>query len=99
MKILPIALLALCISGFASAQTKEKSNKEETITIHKKNNTKEKITIIIDGDKVLVNGKPLEDLKDADIEVFHNRDYGPLISKLKGRIAPMGGMKMFGDGF
>ena len=97
MKMILLTLLTVGITGSVMAQTKEKTNKEETITIRKKNDSKEKITIVIDGDKVTMNGKPIEDIKDADIEISHNGDYGPLLSKLRGRLAPNGGMKMFGE--
>ena len=102
IKIVPAALLALCITVATTAQTKEKSKKDETITIRKKTDSKEKITIVLDGDNITINGKPLEDMKDADIEVLRNRGIGPLMPKIRARIAPMmnmGGMKMFSEGF
>lgn len=104
-KILPVSILALCIGLSASAQTKEKAapskekSKDETITIRKKNDSKEKITIVVDGDNITVNGKPIEDMKDADIEVLRGRGIGPLMPKIRERLAPMGGLKMFKEGF
>ena len=102
IKILPAALLALLLTGSATAQTKERSKKDETITIRKKTDSKEKITIVVDGDNITINGKPLEDMKDADIEVLRNKGIGPLMPGIRAHIAPMaamGGMKMFGDAF
>ena len=97
-KIVPAALLALCITIGANAQTKEKtpSPKQESITIRKKTDSKEKVTIVIDGDNITVNGKPVEDMKSEDIEVLRNKGIGPLMPRIKARIAPMmnGGMKM-----
>jgi serine protease Do len=98
-KMIPAALLAICICVTAPAQTKEKTTKEESITIRKKGESKEKTTIVIDGDNITVNGKPLEEMKDSDIEVFRNKDFSALIPKLRGRMAPGSSMKMFGDDF
>ena len=71
MKFLTVALLAICVTVSVSAQTKEKTEnkdktkKDEVITIRKKSTDKnEKITIVVDGDNITVNGKPLEDMKD-----------------------------------
>jgi serine protease Do len=104
-KLIPAALLAFCITAGAEAQTKEKADKpakkekEESITIRKKGDAKEKTTIVIDGDDITVNGKPLSELKDGDVEVFRNRITGPN-ARVFGKIAPFnGGVKMFGEGF
>jgi serine protease Do len=69
------------------------------------------MTIVVDGDNITVNGKPLEDLKDGDIEVLrdsHLGDLGRIMPKLR-RIAPrlnlnmdklnMDNMRMFRDDF
>ena len=99
-KIVPSALLALCITVGANAQTKEKApvakEKQESITIRKKSDSKEKVTIVIDGDNITVNGKPVEDMKSEDIEILRNKGIGPLMPRIRARIAPMmnGGMKM-----
>ena len=105
-KTLPLVLLALGITAGAFAQSKEKTpppppqkqKKEESITIRKKSGSNEKTTIVIDGDNITVNGKPLDELKDSDVEVLrNNRDFAPM---LKFRdFMPEGGMKMFSDGF
>src|SRR6266498_5036146 len=54
---------------------KEKSDKKdvEQIIITRKGDNKEKVTVEINGDKVTVNGKPIEDLKDGDITVRKNK--------------------------
>jgi serine protease Do len=103
-RILPLVLLALGISAAVTAQTKDKTpapqkqKKEESITIRKKGDTKEKTTIVIDGDNITVNGKPLDEMKDADIEVLRNSDFAPMF-KLRELMPAEGGMKMFGEGF
>lgn len=50
---------------------KEKSE-TEVITITRKGDKSEKTTVEINGDKITVNGKPIEDLKDGDITVHRN---------------------------
>jgi serine protease Do len=105
-RILPLLALAATISVAAAAQTKDKSSeprkqKEESITIRKKGDSKEKLTIVVDGDNITVNGKPLEDLKDTDVEILRNEGIRSLMPKIRGRInaMPRGSLKMFGDDF
>ena len=103
---LPLLALAFGLTTIASAQTKEKEKpatakkeKDETFTIRKKSGSNEKTTIVIDGDNITVNGKPLSELKDSDIEVLRKRELlSDMLPRLKGRLAPMGSLKMFGDG-
>ena len=45
------------------------SSKTENIIITKKNPVKEKVTVVIDGNDVTVNGKPVEDFKSSDINI------------------------------
>ena len=98
-KILPVILFLSMLGSSLIAQTKEKPLKEkkESITIRKKADDKEKVTIVIDGDNITVNGKPLDDLKDEDIEVFRNKtmNLGPHITA---RINPGMRMQKFSDG-
>jgi serine protease Do len=72
-----ILALALTVSQ-VFAQNKLKSqrdeNKSEDIIIRKKGNSNEKLTIVIDGDKVTVNGKPVDDYKSDDVEITHSDD-------------------------
>ncbi|MDE3236916.1 MAG: PDZ domain-containing protein [Bacteroidota bacterium] len=107
-KLLGAVLLSFSIAASAWAQDTNKAPKEkksETITIRKKGDNKEKMTIVIDGDKITVNGKPIEDLKDSDIEVLKNKSnsYAFITPKMRGFVAPNppmppGGMKMFRGG-
>ncbi|MBP6589754.1 MAG: PDZ domain-containing protein [Chitinophagaceae bacterium] len=61
---------------------KEKSNKDKTerrhITITTKGDQQEKITVEINGEKVTVNGKPIEEYKDKDGDISVN------VNKLRG---------------
>jgi len=76
------ALLAtIAIPSFAQdekAKEKDKEVKErkknvEQIVITRNSDTKEKTVIEINGDKITVNGKPIEDLKDGDVQVHRNK--------------------------
>ena len=103
-KFLPIFLVAFCSMLFATAQTTEQKEKEEkiekkeSITIRKKSEGNEKMTIVVDGKNITVNGKPIEDLKGLDIEINRNHESGDRMApKIRGRIAPMGNMRMFSD--
>ena len=54
---------------------KEKQEKKnvEQIVITRNSDSKEKTVIEINGDKITVNGKPIEDLKDGDVKVHRNK--------------------------
>ena len=54
----------------ANAQdAKNKKQKQEEIIIKKKGENDEKMTIVIDGDNITVNGEPLADFKDDDVTI------------------------------
>jgi serine protease Do len=70
------AIAAMMLVSSVNAQEekmkeKEKSPKDiEHITITRKGDKNEKVTVVIDGDKITVNGKDIKDLKeDGDITV------------------------------
>jgi serine protease Do len=67
-KLITSMLLLGSISTAVIAQTTTKTTKEE-IVILKKSAANEKMTIVIDGDKVTVNGKPVEDFKSDVVEI------------------------------
>jgi serine protease Do len=74
------ALLAtLSIPSFGQdVKEKEKESKDtkkevEEITIIRKSDDKTKTVVEINGDKITVNGKPIEDLKDGDITVHRGK--------------------------
>ena len=82
-KLSLIAVIALFVPVSLLAQNqkeKEEKDKEvkakndaEVITITRKGDKNEKVTVEINGDKVTVNGKPLEDYKNGDITVHRNK--------------------------
>lgn len=80
---LSVLLLAAAFVSPVMAQTekgdKEKSEKDakdkkvEEIVIVRKGDKTEKVVVEINGDKITVNGKPIEDLKDGDISVQRHK--------------------------
>jgi serine protease Do len=88
---LPLLVLALGITAAGTAQVKEEPKKDKVI--------KEKTTIVIDGDKITVNGKPVDKLKDSDIELLTKKGMRDMMPLLKERIMSGGGAKMFGNNF
>ena len=60
---------ALNAQGTGSASDPSAQN----IIIRKKDSTKEKITVVIDGDNITVNGKPVEDFESADVDIIQQK--------------------------
>ncbi len=60
-RIISAAMLSLIIGSAAIAQTKAlpQKDKNESITIRKKADSREKINIVFDGDNITLNGKQL----------------------------------------
>src|SRR5688572_29627545 len=54
-------------------EIKEKKKDVEQIVVTRKVNSDEKIVIEIKGDKVTINGKPAEDMKEGDVTVRRNK--------------------------
>jgi serine protease Do len=81
LKVSAIAVATLLIAPVAihaqdeKGKVKEKADKKdvEQIIITRKGDNKEKVTVEINGDKITVNGKPIEDLKDGDITVNRHK--------------------------
>jgi serine protease Do len=99
-KITALAFAAVLSLTTVSAQQekKEKSQrKNQSITIVRTGDgdSSEKMTIVVDGDKVTINGKPAEDYKGGDIRVitsdqrFKYATPGKVWSAPKGPRAPM----------
>jgi serine protease Do len=91
------ALLALGFTSFSAfAQSDDappQPQKDENIVIHKKSGADEKLTIVVDGDKVTVNGKPLADFKDGDVQIMS--DEMPPMADMDMPPMPPGGVQMF----
>lgn len=69
---------------------KDKKNVEEIVIVRKGNNS-DKVVVEINGDKVTVNGKPIEDLKDGDVSVRRH--------KIKDAWAYADGLQAYGGNF
>ncbi len=70
---LGMALIAPA-SVLAQQEGKDKEKKEvEEIVIVRKGDKNEKVVVEINGDKITVNGKSIEDLKEGDVTVRRNR--------------------------
>jgi serine protease Do len=83
----PASLLAQKEDKEKDKEAKEKKQSEQII-ITRKGDGNEKMVIEIVGDKVTVNGKPVEDLKDGDVSVRRNRirDTWSYADGIKGQI-------------
>ena len=75
-----LTVAAACAAGTLQAQEipappKEapKEIKSQQIIVRKKGNAKERVTIVLDGDSVTVNGKPLNDFVNDSVEVKISR--------------------------
>jgi Trypsin-like serine proteases, typically periplasmic, contain C-terminal PDZ domain len=53
---------------------KDKDKKVERVIVTTTGDTDQKMTIVIDGDKVTVNGKDVKDLKDKEVKVMRIRE-------------------------
>lgn len=80
MSLAAVVLLAsLSIPGFAQdekekdKESKEKKKDVEQIVVTRKGSSDEKIVIEIKGDKVTINGKPADDMKEGDVTVRRNK--------------------------
>ncbi len=70
-----IAVGMLGTTAFAQKE-KEKTTKSKSqeIIIRKSGDKSEKMTIVVDGENVIVNGKPISELNDAEITVLNGTD-------------------------
>ena len=72
-------LLALGFSANIYAQDAKvlapKASGGDDIIIRKKSNNTEKLTIVVDGDKITINGKPVDDYKSDNVEVLKEKDW------------------------
>jgi serine protease Do len=94
LKIL-VAALALAFAPAAlQAQEGDKKKEVEQIIITKKGDKNEKVIIEINGDKVTVNGKPVDDYKDDNITIDRHKGI-----TLRGRAGSFGPESLLsGDG-
>jgi len=88
-------------TGILAQDEKEKAppKKDGDVIIRKKGDSKEKMTIVIDGDKVTINGKPAEDYKNDDIEILHDGDMFMPPMAMTGTMAPGASFNVMNDDF
>lgn len=101
-----LLLISGILAGSVNAQeVKEKDkkdDKEKTIVIRPKADSKEKYTIVVDGDKVTINGKPVDEFKSDGIDITRRNDFrrfqgeGPLALGFSGPMLK-GGWNMMRD--
>jgi len=76
--MLPATLLAQKEDKDKESKEKKEKDKDKTeirsITITRNGNKDEKIVVEVNGDKVTVNGKPIEEYKGNNVIVNHNRN-------------------------
>jgi serine protease Do len=73
LKLLGLLLTFSSNAAFLHAQSTNilvDTSKEQNIIIRKKNSSNEKITVVIDGNNITVNGKPVDDFKSKDIDII-----------------------------
>src|ERR1700754_2458959 len=107
-KIPVFTLAALFNLTTVTAQKTDKKEKDkkknQTITIVRNGNSDEKMTIEVNGDKVTINGKPVEEYKGNDVEVITGNDVYTWarpgrLNALKVPAAPMAISGLDGDHF
>lgn len=98
-KFFTLLLLSGFLSVTAGAQDQQTPviRKNENIVIHENGNNKEKLTIVIDSDKVTVNGKPADAFKDKGITILRDENNDLLSNPGSdfGEFMPRGGVQMF----
>jgi len=97
-----VTAFIVCCATFLYAQNEDasKQKNDENIIIRKKGDSKEKLTIVIDGDKITVNGKPLDEFKNDDVEILRiNNMDEPFVVAPRAPMPPIGGAKMFENDF
>ena len=69
------AALAISTFAFAQEEKKSKENKSETseIIIRKDGEKETKITVQIDGENIMVNGKPMVEFNDDGVKIIKRK--------------------------
>jgi serine protease Do len=94
-------IIAAAIGFSASAQnTKDKnannsSDRTEEIIIRKKGDKADKTTIVVDGDRVTINGKPVDEFRNDNLTVLRRK--GSDVERARERVfsTPQGSFRMF----
>jgi serine protease Do len=99
-----VFVLALSVVGGQAfsqdeSKSKTKDKKNEDVIIHKKGDSNEKLTIVIDGNKITVNGKPVDEYKSDNVDIIHNDDDFRMPFAYAAPMTPKGGWNVMGDDF
>ncbi len=74
LRLLLLAFAAMPTALFAqSDKQEEKQGSEQILILRDKSKTNSKLTIVVDGDKVTVNGKDAKEGQTDGVTVFHNK--------------------------
>jgi serine protease Do len=100
--VVPVLATAFIGTAASAQDQREKSpgdqeEKSQEIVIRKKGGKTEKMTIVVDGDNVTINGKPVDEFKNKDVTVF-KRDRSSTAPPRVRAFSNPGGL-MNGEGF
>jgi serine protease Do len=97
IKTSTLVVAAALVGGVSFAQdTKEKvktDKKQQEIVIRKSGNATGKTTIVIDGDNVTINGKPVDEYKSDDLTILKRNRSADLEGPRARVFAPRGGTR------
>ncbi len=84
----PVIAVALMANTAFAQDAKDKSLKDQNeksqeIVIRKKGGKTEKMTIVVDGDNVTINGKPVDEFKNSDVTVFKRDRSAPVPPRVR----------------
>ena len=90
--VVPVMATAFIGTAAFAQDQKEKSSKDQEdksqeIVIRKKGGKTDKMTIVVDGDNVTINGKPVDEFKNNDVTIFR-RDGVPGAPRVRSFTAP-----------
>jgi serine protease Do len=68
-------LSVACLGSFAQETGKKEKKESQEIIIRKSGDKNEKITVVVDGNDITINGKPLSEFKDDNIKVTKRKTY------------------------
>ena len=97
--VVPVMVTAFIgTAAFAQEQkdkfSKDQEERSQEIVIRKKGGKTDKMTIIVDGDNVTINGKPVDEFKNNDVTIFKRKGsplYAPRVRAFSAPGAPFDG--------
>ncbi|GEO11963.1 PDZ domain-containing protein [Segetibacter aerophilus] len=93
--VVPAVATAFIGSAAFPQDQKEKSSKDndeksQEIVIRKKGGKTDKMTIVVDGDNVTINGKPVDEFKNNDVTIFKRDPSMALAPRVRTFTSPRG---------